>query len=962
MTRRLDFRILGPLEVRADDELLSLGGPRQRALLALLLLNANRVVARDRLIDELGGGRAGEAADHTLSVQVSRLRKALDPRGHGDPRLVTRPPGYLLQVEPGELDLHRFEELCAEGRQALEHGDARLAAAKLREAESLWHGRPLADLELEPFARVDVERLEELRLAAVEDRIEAELALGHHSAVVPELDALVAEHPLRERLRGQLMLALYRSGRQADALNSYRAGRSLLVEELALEPNSQLKELEQAILRQDARLEPPERTRTAVALAPQRRGSGSTRDAVENSEFGPGAGRTPLPGPSQGAPYRPAPPQQEQRRARPQSRSSKLITAGAAIIVAVAAVAAGVILTHGGSGSLESLPPGVAIISAADGSLVSHISTAEIPEPSEVVTGNGHFWVWGLHPFQLVEIDSHDGRIVRHVGSPFSGDATWFLPDGRNVWFTDKKELVRVDAAEGIAVDRYHLIAATTNYGLAWVTRCSGSLWVADNPDSRVLRVDPTTGGVLARIPAQHPYAIACGDGGLWVTWYDKGLHRIDPRTNRIVATASTPAPYVNEVAVGGGFAWVSNETEGNVYKVDRDGKVEAVYETGDGAHQMSFGGGRLWVANQDVGTVTGIDAATGSRKTYVFGHPVQSVAAQGSRLLVELTKGITFEDRIAALRGKVAKLIVPTYVFDPVDPALAWNPVVFMAEHATCAGLVLQQPGAHGRVVPDLATAMPKVRGGRTFTFTVRSGRRFAPPSGAAVTAEDVRSSIERALSPKLGSTIPRAPQPGMLFLRDVEGVNAFHSGRAPHVAGITVNGRTISFTLTRPSKTFLARLALPFFCTVPGDTPRVHGGLPDPPPSAGPYYMSDGLNGEYHILKRNPNYTGPHPAKLDAIAFREGISPEHAVARVRSGGWDAALLQNALLAPGGDVVRAAVADPRLRTEELPAGGVRIAFPRSHGPVLHALLSSRLGCDNVAGTIDLASLCLRAR
>jgi hypothetical protein len=643
-------------------------------------------------------------------------------------------------------------------------------------------------------------------------------------------------------------------------------------------------------------------------------------------------------------------------------RSWKLVAAGAAIVVAAAAAAAGLTLTRGDRASLESLPPGVAIVSVKDGSLVAHISTAEIPEPVEVVTGNGHFWVWGLHPFQLVEIDPQEGRILRHVGSPFAGDAAWYFADGRNVWFTANRELVRVDAAEGRAVDRYTLTRARTENGLAWVTRCFGSLWVADNPDSLVLRVDPGSGHVQARIRAQYPFAIACGDGGLWVSWWDKGLHRIDPRTNRVVATASTPAPFVNEVAVGGGFAWTPNEAEGNVSKVDRAGKVVAVYETGDGAHQMSFANGRLWVANQDVGTVTGIDAATGARTTYAFRHPVQSVAAQGSRLLVELQPGRTFEDRIAALKGKVAKLIVPAYVFDPVDPALAWSPWAFMAERATCAGLVSQQPGARG-VVPDLATAMPKVsRDRRTYTFTVVRGRRFAPPSGASVTAEDVRTSIERALSRQLGISFPGAPQPGVLFLGDVDGAKAFHSGRARHVRGIEVDGETISFRLARPSKTFLKRLALPFFCTVPADTPTVHGGLTKPAPSAGPYYMSDALNGEYEIVKRNPNYTGPRPARLDAIAFREGISPEHAVARVRSGVWDAALLPDDLLAPGGDVAREAKSDPRVRTEELPAQNLGIAFTRANGFVLHALLSSLLGCDNVPGAIDLVSLCLRER
>ena len=256
MGARLVFGVLGPLEVRLDGAAVRVGGPRQRALLGLLLCHANRVVSRDQLIEELLGDQPAATAERMLRVQVSRLRKALAD-GNGEPRLLARPPGYLLRVEDGELDLHAFEQQVAAGRQALADGDPARAAGLLREAESLWRGRPLADLEFESFARLEVRRLEALRMQVVEDRIDAELALGRHAVVCPELEQLVAEHPLRERLRGQLMVALYRCGRQADALETYRAGRSLLVEELAVEPGPQLKKLQLAVLEQDAALDLP---------------------------------------------------------------------------------------------------------------------------------------------------------------------------------------------------------------------------------------------------------------------------------------------------------------------------------------------------------------------------------------------------------------------------------------------------------------------------------------------------------------------------------------------------------------------------------------------------------------------------------------------------------------------------------------------------------------------------------
>jgi WD40 repeat protein/DNA-binding SARP family transcriptional activator/energy-coupling factor transporter ATP-binding protein EcfA2 len=253
---RLRFRILGPLAVFADEEPLQVGGPKQRALLALLLLSANRVVPRDRLLAELFVELNSNSADHALRNQVSRLRKVLSAAGAEPARLVARAPGYLLRVEPGELDLDEFERLVADGREALAAGDPASAARSLRAAESLWSGRALADLELEGLVRVEIERLEELHLAAVEERIEAELALGRQRELVGELEALSGEHPYRERFRAQLMLALYRGGRQAEGLEVYRRTRKLFDEELGLVPGAELQELERAILVQDPALRP----------------------------------------------------------------------------------------------------------------------------------------------------------------------------------------------------------------------------------------------------------------------------------------------------------------------------------------------------------------------------------------------------------------------------------------------------------------------------------------------------------------------------------------------------------------------------------------------------------------------------------------------------------------------------------------------------------------------------------
>jgi len=242
----LEFRILGPLEAAADSEPLQLSGQKQRALLALLLLDANRVVSTDRIIDALWGEEPPRTAATSLQNFVSQLRKLL-----GSDVLVTKPPGYQLRIEPEQLDLERFTRLVEESRAE----PPAERAAKLRRALALWRGPPLADLGFKAFAQQEIGRLEELRLAALEDRVDAELEAGRHSDLIGELEAFADEHPLRERLRSQLMLALYRSGRQAEALQIYHDTRRVLVDELGIEPSPSLQQLHGAILRQDPRLE-----------------------------------------------------------------------------------------------------------------------------------------------------------------------------------------------------------------------------------------------------------------------------------------------------------------------------------------------------------------------------------------------------------------------------------------------------------------------------------------------------------------------------------------------------------------------------------------------------------------------------------------------------------------------------------------------------------------------------------
>jgi DNA-binding SARP family transcriptional activator len=253
----VEFRVLGPLEVLSEGEKLRLGGGKQRALLAVLLLHENEVVSSDRLIDLLWGDEAPDTAAKALQVHISQLRKALEPAADGAGVLKTRSPGYVLEIEPDQLDLHRFERLTAEGRRALEAKNPDRAAEKLEAALALWRGPALSDFAYEDFAQAEASRIEEMRLAALEDRIEADLERGRHGELIGELERLIASEPHRERSRAQLMLALYRSGRQAEALEAYATARQALVDQLGIEPGRELKELQAAILNQDPALDLP---------------------------------------------------------------------------------------------------------------------------------------------------------------------------------------------------------------------------------------------------------------------------------------------------------------------------------------------------------------------------------------------------------------------------------------------------------------------------------------------------------------------------------------------------------------------------------------------------------------------------------------------------------------------------------------------------------------------------------
>ena len=581
-TPTLQFRILGPLEVSRDGAAVSVGARKQRAVLALLLLNANRVVPTERLIDELWGDSPPETARSALQVYVAALRKALG--GEGSP-LRTSAPGYVLDVEPGALDLDRFVALRAESQAA---ADEKRRSALLREALELWRDTPLADLSAEPFAATAVARLEEQRLETLEQRIDADLALGRHASLVPELEALVAEHPYRERLRAQLMLALYRSGRQADALDAYRTARRTLDDELGLEPGPALRELEAAILRHDPRLS------LDGSVGP------ATEAAVE----------------------------------RPASRRALVVPT---LLVAAAALGALllVLLLRDGSTPLTVPPGSVAAIDPRTNETVAVVPVG--PQPGPIADGAGSLWVGNLEDRTLTRIDPRDGRILRTIALPATptgvdvgSDAVW-VAHGRS------GQLSRVDPTFGRVSKTVDLAGRAVYAPTGAVAVGNGWVWVVFGK-AMLMRVDPSAVRPSGSTPTDFGSAdVALGHGSVWVSNAGgSSVQRFDQTTfeEGPLRPEWTVGRAPRGIAVTEDAVWVAISGEDVVARIDPSARSMFTIPVGDGPEDVVVGFGDVWVANRLDGTVSRIDPETNEVvKTIEVGNAPSGLAFADGRV-----------------------------------------------------------------------------------------------------------------------------------------------------------------------------------------------------------------------------------------------------------------------------------------------------------------------------------------
>jgi YVTN family beta-propeller protein len=836
----IEYKILGQIEVSINGGSVEIGGPRLCTLLTILLLRANEPVPRDTLIHDLWGDRPPAGAQGSLEVYVSRLRKALsaDP---GGPVLVTRPGAYRLLVAGEQLDARRFEGLVEDGRRALAGSAPGAAAASLRAALELWRGPALGALGGEPFARVEAARLEELRLGALEDRIEADLALGRHVALTGELEALVSAHPLRERLRGQLMIALYRGGRQADALRAYRAARRMLTGELGLEPGPALRDLEQAILRHDASLGP---SGPAPLLMPP---------------------DVPLPVAS------PPVVQARRRRLAVAFATAGLLAAG--LLIGFRSAPQAPVTLSGASGLVA--------VDTATGRLAEVIPLAGVPAAVSA-DGDGSIWVADpgagkvsrVEPGPAAETDripvaAGPGSIVVGAG------AVWVASTARAI-------VTRIDPETESVTQTISLPGANPGaiaYG-------AGMLWVTDPVARKLFEIEPATGTLRRTFPLDvRPGAIAVSAGAVWVTGYDTGTaERIDPRSGRATGRARVGHGPV-AVMAGAGSVWVANSLDGTVSRVDPDTlRVTQTVPVGAGPTALALTAGSVWVADRDAGTVVRLDPVRGRAVATVStgGYPTSLLAAAG-RLWVGVAAG--------AGRHRGGTLtIVTTRALPSADPAfsgfaaspqfsgLAYDRLVTLQQSAGPAGL---------RLVPDLALSIPAAGdGGLTYAFRIRAGIRYS--DGRTMRASDFRRGVERLF--RLGS-------PGRSLYAGLVGGTA--CGRSPgHCdlsGGIVTDDttRTVVFHLTAADARFLDKLAN-CACAAPvppgtGDRAPGAGGAV---PATGPYRIAYLGRAEVRFA-RNPYFRewshAAQPAGYpESIVWRTMATARAAVGAVTRGQAD--------------------------------------------------------------------------
>ena len=875
----LTFGVLGPLEVRAGDEEIAVPGPRLRTLLALLLVEPGRVVATAQLSEALWGRDPPAVATKTVQTYLSRLRRSLEADG-ARVMIVTRAPGYRLQVDPEAIDAVRFARLAHAGRAALDANRPVEAAEALREALALWRGDAYAEFTDQLALRIEADRLEELRRITHEDFIDAELGMGAGPELVPGLEKVLAADPHRERGWGQLMIALYRAGRQADALATFRRARTALIDGLGVEPSTQLRDLHARVLAQDPallgrawpsiRADPTSReippTENPVAGVPAHRVPTDRAPGDLERSGRPNAERATF---LRGTFRRRA----ARRRLSVGAGLAAALVAGAAIVATAGSHSTATRLTALPANSVGELGPAGAILGA----------TAVGTDPTGVAYGGGLLWVANNSDGTVFAVDPASHEVVQRI--QVGGAPEAIVTTANDVWVAN---------SQGGTVDRINIAARRQVETIAVGTRpdalASGpsGVWVTNSGANTIQRIDPATG--LSGDPidvGDGPDGVAVDGTTVWVAnGRDGTVSRIDTRTGGPVASPVPVGSGPRSIVLNSQAVWVANEFSHDITRIDRSTGRTHTIEVGDGPQSIAAVGSTLWVTNRFDGTLSRIDERSERVTTETVGSSPRGLAVLGDHVWVASGPLDTTAHRGGTIT--VASDVLPgDEEVEGVDPASAYLIPTIGPQRLVYDGLVEFRP-ADEVLVPDLAERIPvPADGGRTYTFTLRRGIRYS--TGGTVRVADFVRGVKRALLTKGG-------RPD--FFAGILGAKA--CTRDPRHCdlsrGVIVDDevRSITFHLAVADPEFLAKLTWFVFPAPPG-TPltKVHSPLP----GTGPYRIAAFTQSKVYRLERNHwfhewSYAAQPDGYADVITWMKVASAKAAAAAVIAGLADLAPL----------------------------------------------------------------------
>ncbi len=557
----MQFAILGPFTVLDDGEAVTIGRGTERALLALLALNTNQPLPADRIIDALWGDSAPPSARDMVRLYVSRARGRI-----GD-HLINEDGGYILRVGDDAVDLDLFERRRRIGANALAAGDPETAALELEQALELWRGTALGEFADLPFAREEIPRLEELRLGVAEDYYQARLDLGAAAELIPSLERLVDDHPFRERARAQLMLALYRAGRQTDALARYRDGRRVLAEEIGIEPGPELRELERAILVHDP----------GLAAAPLH-GLAAAPPAQPSSD--------------------PASPSTSRRRL------ARLAVVAIGLAVAAAGIAVGLLATQGSATGLRSLPPNsVGLVDTSSGKLEAAVRLPGVPVG--LAASANRLWVALGEPHEIVEVDPGQRKVLETI--PLRAVPRRIAPAPDGVWVAESYygTIAHVNAITH-AVGKSIRLFRPTRISFA----AGQEFWAASNGGDNAARLDPKTAHVLERFaPLDAPIAAT---NGFDAVWFASATHaEVERLSHRRVTRVPIGSPPV-DITAGSSTIWAVSPADDKLWGINpKNQAVVHVVDVGPDPESVVAGGGSIWVGSRQAASVTRVDPRT---------------------------------------------------------------------------------------------------------------------------------------------------------------------------------------------------------------------------------------------------------------------------------------------------------------------------------------------------------------